>query len=686
MNLTDRRSSPSRSTRTPARTHGIRLVTMMVAVVQAASAIAQVTGPLTSATIPPIGERPFAGTIALAVDATDTDHRIMQVVETIPVAAGPLVLLYPQWLPGTHSPSGRLDQFSGLVCRDGTAPPSAGRDAPRIAWTRDPLNVWAFHFDIPAGMSSLTCRFDLLSPLDDAQGRPVMTPVVVGVQWNQVLLYPAGYDSSRILFKPRLMLPAGFAYATALEGDEPSTALSSTVPRTSDGAIDFEPVPLETLVDSPLFAGRHMKTFDLDPGARAEGRPPIRLNVVADREANLDARPEQIEAHRRLVQQADRLFGSRHYAHYDFLFALSDQFGGIGLEHHQSSENGVRPDYFTDWKASVSSRSLLPHEYTHSWDGKFRRPADLTTANYNIPMQDSLLWVYEGQTQYWGNVLAARSGLMDAQTARDVQASIAATYDARAGRGWRNLEDTTNQPIVGGRADTEWTDWLRGADYYDEMDLVWLDVDTKIRELSNGKRSLDDFAKGFFGIENGRVSVLPYTFDDIVAALDRVQPFDWRSMLRARLDGYGPGAPLDGLARSGWKLVFDDQENAYLKSAATARRLSTFGYSLGFDVTTDGGRSGEGRIANLHWNSPAFVAGLTGRMTIVAVDGRGYTAALLREAIVANRGGAQPIELIVRSGDYYRTVRIDYRGGLRYPHLARIDGTPDRLSTILAPK
>ena len=619
--------------------------------------------------IPPIGNASFPGVIALAVDATDTDRRIVRVTETIPVQAGHLVLFYPQWLPGTHSPSARLDQLSGLICTGGSDP-----NASRIAWTRDPVDVWAFHFDIAESVSKLVCEFEFLSPLDAAQGREVMTPAIVGVQWNQVLLYPAAHDSRRITFKPTLTLPAGWSYATALETESRSEAIA------------FKPVALETLIDSPLFAGRYFKTFDLDPGAAAAGRPPVRLNVVADRASSLDAKPEQIDAHRRLVQQADRLFASRHYAHYDFLFALSDQFGGIGLEHHQSSENGVRPHYFTDWKASVSSRELLPHEYSHSWDGKFRRPADLTTPNFNVPMQDSLLWVYEGQTQYWGHVLAARSGLIDAQTARDIQASVAASYDARAGRVWRNLQDTTNQPIVGGRADTEWTDWLRGADYYDEMDLVWLDVDTKIRELSNGTRSLDDFAKAFYGVENGRVQVLTYTFDDIVATLDRVQPFDWRTLLRARLDGYGPGAPLDGLARSGWKLVFDDQESDYAKSAASNRRVVGFGYSLGFDVTTDGGRNGGARITNLRWNGPGFAAGLTGRMTIVAVNGRGYTAELLKEAVATNRDGRQPIELIVKSGDYFRTVKIDYRDGLRYPHLARIDGTPDRLSAIFAAK
>ena len=619
--------------------------------------------------IPAIGDAAYPGTIALMVDATDTDRRIMRVSETIPVRPGHLVLWYPQWLPGTHSPSGRIDQMAGLTCSDA----SGGR----VAWIRDPANVWAFHFDIAAGVAQLTCAFEFLSPLDAGLGREVMTPAIVGVQWNQVLLYPAGYDASRITFQATLTLPDGFSHATALES---VAAPGAGLP------IAFKPVPLETLIDSPLFSGRYMKTIDLDPGAAAAGRAPVRLNVVADREASLEAKPDQIDAHRRLVQQADRLFASRHYAHYDFLFALSDAFGGIGLEHHQSSENGVRPNYFTEWKNAVASRDLLPHEYAHSWDGKFRRPADLSTPNFNVPMQDSLLWVYEGQTQYWGHVLAARSGLMDAQTARDVQAAVAANYDARAGRVWRSLQDTTNQPIVGGRTDTEWTDWIRGADYYDEMDLVWLDVDTKIRELSDGKRSLDDFAKAFYGVENGRVRVLTYTFDDVVATLAKVQPYDWAAMLRARLDGFGPGAPLEGLTRSGWKLAFDDQESDWLKSVASNRRHVGFGYSLGFDVSTDGGRNSGNRITNLRWNSPAFNAGLTGRMTLVAVNGRSFTAPLLKEAIVANRDGKQPIELIVRSGDYFRTVTIDYRDGLRYPHLVRIEGTPDRLSAILAPK
>ncbi len=624
---------------------------------------------------PKVSDTAYPGVIALAVDATDVERRIQRATETIPVEPGHLVLLYPQWLPGTHSPSGRIDQFAGLTC--------SGDDQRRVEWTRDPLDVWAFHFDVRKGTTVLTCSFQFLSPLEGGQDREVMTPAIVGVEWNQVLLYPAGHDASRIRFRATLKLPEGFRYAGALETEGAPPA---------SGPVAFRETDLETLVDSPLFAGRYLKTIDLDPGAQAAGRPQVRLNLVADRPTSLEAQPGQIDAHRRLVEQAYRLFRSQHYKHYDFLLSLSDQFGGIGLEHHQSSENGVRPDYFTEWHAAAASRGLLPHEYTHSWNGKFRRPFDLWTPNYNVPMQDSLLWVYEGQTQYWGNVLPARSGLWDVGFAREVQAAAAAECDARAGRVWRNLQDTTNQPIVGGRRESDWTDWERGADYYNEMDLVWLDADTRIRELSHDTRSLDDFAKGFFGVEDGRTSVLPYRFDDVVAALERVQPYDWRGFLRSRLDGYGPGAALDGLARSGWKLVFDDRENPFLKSLEAVRRSQGFRYSLGFDVGggngNDGGNRGAGgdRIANLRWNSPAFKAGLTARMTLVAVNGRSYTGELLKEAITANKDGEHPIELIVKSGDYFRTVHIDYRDGLRYPHLARIEGTPDRLSQIFAPK
>ncbi len=429
------------------------------------------------------------------------------------------------------------------------------------------------------------------------------------MQWNTVLLYPAGYYARDVVFKPSVTLPQDWKFGTALELSEQTGAEAH-----------FKPVNLDELIDSPMFAGKYFKRFDLDPGAKV----PVFLNVVADRAENLETKPDQIELHRSLVQQAAKLYGSHHYDHYDFLLALSDEFSGIGLEHHQSSENGVKPNYFTEWDKSYVMRGLLPHEYTHSWDGKFRRPADLWTPNYNVPMQDSLLWVYEGQTQYWGNVLSSRSGLMTLAQVRDSIAMTAATYDNRVGRSWRAMQDTTNDPIINRRRPLGWVSWQRAEDYYSEGELIWLDADTKIRELSGDKRSLNDFAHAFFGVEDGRHVPLTYTFEDVVKALNAVQPYDWANFLRSRLDGHGPGAPLDGLTRAGWKLVYTDTPTDYFKSAEEFRKSTDFTYSLGFSVDK------EGHLANLLWDSPAFKAGLTEGATLLAVDGRGYKPELLK--------------------------------------------------------
>ena len=348
---------------------------------------------------------------------------------------------------------------------------------------RDPVDVFAFHVDVPAGATTLDVNFQFASPVDNNEGRMVMTPDMLNLQWNAVVLYPAGYFARQIMVEPSVRLPEGWEFATALE-----TAASN------GGVTTFKPVPLDTLVDSPMFAGRYFKRLDLDPG----GPAPVHLNIVADRAELLEVKPEQLEAHRALVQQAYKLYGSHHYDHYDFLLALTDHMGGIGLEHHQSSENGTVPTYFTEWDKNADTRDLLPHEYTHSWNGKFRRPADLWTPNFNVPMRDSLLWVYEGQTQYWGFVLAARSGLLTKQQTLDAIAATAALYDHRVGREWRALQDTTNDPITAMRRPLPWRSWERSEDYYSEGQLMWLDADTLIREKSGGKRSLDDFARTLF--------------------------------------------------------------------------------------------------------------------------------------------------------------------------------------------
>lgn len=605
--------------------------------------------------IPQPVDQPYPGVILLDVDATNLDQKIFKVHERIPVKAGRLTLLYPQWLPGTHSPTGPINLLAGLTLTVNGKP---------LEWKRDTVEVFAFHVDVPANVPFIDADYQFLSPIEMSQGRITATPEIIGVQWNTVVLYPAGHYARDINFKPSVTLPAGWKFGTALELDKQVGAQAQ-----------FKQINLDDLVDSPMFAGKYFKRVDLDPGAKV----PVFLNLVADNLASLEATPAQIDAHRALVQQAYKLYGSYHYAHYDFLLALSDEFTGIGLEHHQSSENGVKANYFTEWDKAWTARGLLPHEYTHSWNGKFRRPADLWTPNFNGPMQDSLLWVYEGQTQYWGEVLSARSGLETADQIRDQIAGIAAFYDHQNGRTWRNLQDTTNAPIVSYRGPMSWSSWQRGAEYYRESELVWLDADTKIRELSNDTKSLNDFARAFFGVEDGRHVALTYVFDDVVKTLNGIQPYDWASFLRARLDGHDKSAPKDGLKRGGWDLIYTDQRNDYIKNVEDQRHTADFNYSLGFSIGK------EGHVDSVEWDSLAFKKGMTAGATLVAVNGRSYKAESLKEAITTAKTGKQTIELLLKKDDRYRTVSFDYHEGLKYPHLVRIEGTPDRLGAILQP-
>ncbi len=424
-----------------------------------------------------------------------------------------------------------------------------------------------------------------------------------------------------------------------------------------------------------MFAGRYFKSVDLDPGAKV----PVRLNMIADKPELLEFKPEQIQIHKNLVQQAYKLYGSHHYDHYDFLVALSDQLGGIGLEHHQSSENRVAPKYFTDWDKAYVGRDLLAHEYTHSWNGKFRRGADLWTPTLNTPMRDSLMWVYEGQTQYWGYVLSSRSTLLTKEQTLDAIAMTAAAYDNRRGRDWRPVQDTTNDPIIANRKPLSWLSYQRSEDYYSEGQLVWLDADTLIREKTGGKKSLDDFAKAFFGVADGSYVSHTYTFDDVVAALNGVVPYDWSTFLKDRIEGVNPKAPLDGLTRGGYKLVYTDTPTDYFKSSETRAKNTNLAYSIGLTVGSDA------VLTDVQWDGPAFKAGLTQGLTVVAVNGDTYDADKLKAAVKATAKGV-PVELLVKEGSRYRTVKLDYVGGLRYPRLERIAGTPARLDDILAPR
>jgi predicted metalloprotease with PDZ domain len=610
------------------------------------------------AQVAPPQDTPYApGTVTLAVDATDLAQRIIKVRESIPVAPGELTLLFPQWLPGNHSPSGPIDKLAGIRF-------SAGGKV--LAWKRDPLNVYAFHVDVPAGVASIVADYQYLTPTDSPQGRIVMTPNMLNLQWNAVVLYPAGHNAHRIAYAASVTYPAGFTAATALD----------IAQRTGD-VVQYKPVPLDILVDSPVYAGRYFRQLDLAPGAKV----PVRLNVVADAPKYLEVKPEQLAQHRALVTQALKLYGAQHYDHYDFLFSLSGQMGGNGLEHQRSSEDGEDTDYFSDWDAKVGFDDLLAHEYTHSWNGKFRRPADLWTPNYNVPMQDSLLWVYEGQTQYWGNVLTARSGLRPVQASRDALALVVAAYtDNRPGLAWRAVQDTTNDPIVSQRRPKPYRSYQLSEDYYSAGQLIWLDADARIRKLTGNRKSLDDFAHAFFGIDDGVWQTQKtYTFEDVVATLKGIVADDWATFLRARLDGRLPFA--SSVEAAGWKLVYSDTPSAYAKALQKqSKGAADFTYSLGFNADKDG------KLGDVRWDSAAFNAGLGSGMTVVAVNDLAYDKDTLEDAIKAAKTDKAPIRLLVKEFNRYRTIDVDYHDGLRYPHLERIPGTPDLLSAIYAAK
>jgi predicted metalloprotease with PDZ domain len=622
------------------------------------------SGPATiapSTPIPAPKDRAYPGAIQLSVDATDLERRIVHVHETLSGVSPDTILYYPKWLPGTHGPTGAIDRLAGIRI-------TAGGSA--VSWTRDPVDVFAFRIHAGPAVKSIDIDFDYLSPTSSRVGTMEISRDVLFLEWNELVLYPAGYFVRQIPIEAAVTLPEGWQFGSALETASTQGAHTS-----------FKRTDLETFIDSPLYAGRYVARFDLDPG----GVAPVRLDLFADQPQFLVVTAEQLKVHRALVTQAYRLFGSHHYAHYDFLYSLSDQIDNKGLEHHQSSEDGTDPDAFTKWDANANDRDLLSHEFTHSWDGKFRRPADLWTPNYNVPMQGSLLWVYEGQTQYWGQVLAARSGLWTAQQALDEMAYTAAYYTLESGRAWRALQDTTNDEIINPRRPMSWNDWQRFEDYYEEGKLIWLEADTLIRERSGGQHSLDDFARAFYGLNDGSVIPVTYTFEDVVRALNAVLPYDWAAFLRERLDSTGRPAPLEGLARGGYRLIYTDTPSEIRKGRDEQRKYVDLLFSIGIEINDkDSARQGDIR-AVMH-DSAAFKGGLTEGARILAVNGIAYDADVLKDAIRAAKDSSAPIEFIVRVGDRYRVARVDYHAGLRYPHLERAGTGPALLDAILAPR
>jgi predicted metalloprotease with PDZ domain len=595
--------------------------------------------------------------ITIALDATEVPRKIFHARMTIPVTGGPLTLYYPKWIPGEHGPTGPIQDLAGLKF---TA------NGQILKWRRDLLDGWTIHVEVPSGAASVDASLDFLSPAGAeglyTGGRSATDKMSV-ISWNTMLLYPAGWTSDELTCDATLRLPAGWKFGT------PLPVASQTA-----GEIKFKPVSLTTLVDSPVITGQYMRVVPL-------AQNPLReMDIAADSAAALDAPPEVLDHYKNLIDQAEKLFGAHHYREYHFVYSLSDHVAHFGLEHHESNDSRVDERGMVNPGKRLLFAGLLPHEYVHSWNGKYRRPADLTTPDYEKPMQTDLLWVYEGLTSYLGDVLTARSGLRTPEEARDELASIAGDLDHRSGRVWRNLQDTADGVPAMQGAPRQWDSWRRPLDYYDEDVLNWLWVDTIIRQQTQGKKSIDDFCHLFHGGQSGPPEVKTYTFDDVVTALNQVAAYDWRGFWTERLTNHGPGAPLGGVANSGWKIVYDDTRSNAVKTSEEEHNNMDASYSIGLLLRDDGS------IIDTIEGMPAATAGIGPGMKVVAVNGRRFTAEVLRDALKAGKTNSQPLELLVENTDYYKTYKLDYHGGEKYPHLVRDDSKPDMLSEIIKPR
>ncbi len=590
--------------------------------------------------------------VLLEVDAGEAPQRIYHARLIIPVEPGPLTLYYPKWIPGNHGPTGPIADLAGLKMH---------ADGKAVRWRRDDVDMYAFHCTVPNGARQLEVALDLLAA--ERGGFLDATQNIAVVRWNQVLLYPKGKPIQAIEFQAALKIPAGWKLSTALPIES------------NDGeTTHFRPVSLETLVDSPVIAGRYHREIRL-----GSGEPAHYLDLVSDSPEGLEITPKQKAAYEKLVAEAGALFGTQHYRSYRFLVTLSDKMPVHGLEHHESSDDGLPEHALSDDEAGKLTATLLPHEYVHSWNGKYRRPAGLVTPTYQEPSNTRLLWVYEGLTQYLGTVLTARSGLWTPQETRDSLAMTAQRLQNTRGRGWRPLEDTTLTAPMRAYDASGWSALRRSVDYYDEGTLIWLEVDTKIRQLTKGKRSLDDFCRQFFGGPSGTVEVKPYNFDDLVAALNAVAPYDWKSLLTARLTETGDQAPFGGFQQGGWRVTRAEKPSAFEKATNGLRKRIDLSSSIGLTLTPDG------QISDVIPDSPAYKAGVGPGMKLVAINSRRFSRKVLDEALEGSKKPGQSITLLIEDGDFYRSYAIDYHGGPRYARLERIKGQPDLLDKILAP-
>ena len=599
---------------------------------------------------------PAGRPIRLAVDATGAPRRILHARLEIPVLPGPLTLVYPKWIPGNHAPSGPIADLTGLRLSANGKP---------LAWERDAVDMYAFHCTVPAGASRLDVTFDRLQSASGnySTGRSITAQLAV-LDWNELLLYPQGRPADGIAFAARLRLPAGWTYGTAL-----ATA------REENGEVEFAPVPLTTLVDSPVQAGAHRRRIALGPA----GGPPVAVQLACDSQAGLEAGPEQIAQWKQLVAEAVALFGATHYRRYDFLYTLSDDVDHYGLEHHESSDDRAHERALVDDELRGAHSGLLSHEYVHSWNGKYRRPAGLVAPDFQVPSRTELLWVYEGLTSYLGWVLAARSALASPEWQRQELACEAAWLDRSPGRSWRPLKDTAIGTPVGFGGPGTWSSWRRGADYYEEGVLIWLEADVLIRQRTAGRRSLDDFCRLFFGGRSGPPAVVPYDLDDVVKAMGQVAAHDWRGFFEARLISTSQRAPLGGIEGSGWRLAWSDSLSAYERAEAQAWERTDLRFSLGLVLDEDGA------VTDVVPGSAAAEAGLAPGMKPIAVGGRRFSVERLREVLRAGKNGTEALELVAEDGEFVRAFRLDWHGGELHPVLVRDAAKPDLLSEILKP-
>lgn len=596
----------------------------------------------------------FAQPIGVAVDLTDAPRNIYHAKLTFPVTPGQFTLVYPKWIPGNHRPSGPISNLTGIKME------ASGQS---LDWQRDPIDMYAFHVDVPNGVTQLQVSLDVITTTGVAGSSGASASSnVLDLNWNQVVLYPADSIADQVQFAASVHLPSGWKFGTALPVQKDADA---------DNVVVFKPVCLTTLVDSPLIAGDHYRQIQLTKPGEA---PAHVIDMVSESKGGLQMSSQDQAAYRKLVAETGALFGARHYSQYHFLLTLSDEVGGRGLEHHESSDNAGKERTLTDPSLHLLEAGLLPHEFTHSWNGKYRRPAGLATKNYQDPMVGDLLWVYEGLTEYLGNVLTVRSGLWTPEQYREALAETAAALDHRSGRTWRPLEDTARSVQILRLEGPEWESWRRGLDYYPEGELIWLEVDTIIRQQSHGKKSLDDFCHAFHGGESGAPKVIPYTFDDLVQALNNVQPYDWAKLLNERVNSRNPHAPMLGIEQGGWKLTYNNHPNAVLGAVEDVSKAVDDMYSLGLVIKQDG------TLIDVNPGSPAYAAGLAPKMKLIAVNERKWSPKVLAEALDGSGDGQ--VKLLIESANFFYTYTISYHDGAKYPHLERAAG-PDVLDDIL---